>query len=68
MKRIILKTNVNGSIEPFTTFPELFKVYPNLEKEYENIVSYLSRKKEKFEGDGFIITRQIVNSAEVFYS
>ncbi len=35
MKRIILKINVNGSVEPFTTLPELFKVYPELEKQVE---------------------------------
>ena len=68
MKRIILKKNINGSVEPFTTLPELLKVYPELKKEYENIVSYISRKKEKFEGDGFSLTRQLVNVSEVVFS
>ena len=68
MKRIILKQNVNGTIEPFTTLSELFKVYTELEKQKENIVTYLSRKKEKFEGDGFTLTRQLVNVSEVVFS
>ena len=68
MKRIILKINVNGSIEPFTNLAEFFKVYPELEKYKENITSYLSRKKEKFEGGGFTLTRQLVNVSEVVFS
>ncbi len=68
MKRIILKINVNGSVEPFTSLPKLFEVYPELDKQKENITTYLSRKKEKFDGDGFILTRQIVNVSEVVFS
>lgn len=68
MNRIILKKNVNGTTEPFTTLPELFKVYPELEKQKENITTYLSRKKERFEGDGFTLTRQLVNVSEVVFS
>ena len=46
MKRIILKSNVNGTIELFTTFPELFVVHPKLEK--ISLPTYLE-KKEKYE-------------------
>jgi len=68
MKRIILKQNVNGSIEPFTTLPDLFEVHPGLEKQKENITTYLSRKKERFEGDGFTLTRQLVNVSGIVFS
>ena len=69
MKRIILKINVNGSIEPFTTLPKLFKVYPALEKEYDNIVSYFSSKKKPYDvHEEFTLTRQFVNIASVVFN
>jgi len=66
--RIILKINVNGSIEPFTTLPELFKVHPQIEKHKESIITAISRKKREYKGDGFVISRQIVNSETVVLS
>ena len=69
MKRIILKINENGSIEPFSQLPELFEVYPELEKHKESINSYLSRQKKPCPiFDGFTLTRQIVNSKEIVFS
>ena len=69
MKRIILKSNSNGSIEPFTTLPELFEVYPALEKEYDNIVSYFSRKKKPYDvHQDFTLTRQFMNVDSVVFN
>jgi len=65
MKRIILKINVDGSIEPFTNLKEVFKVYPELKPKVDNIYSYFLRKKEEYKGDGFILRRQFVNVEHV---
>ena len=62
MKRIILKINVDGSIEPFTHLVELYEVHPELEKKDANINTYFSRKKEEYPGVGFILRRQLVNA------
>ena len=68
MKRIILKNNVNGSIEPFTTLKQLFDVYPELGKRKDIIVHWLARKKQPCKSfDGFVLTRQKINSDTVVF-
>jgi len=63
MKRIILKINVNGSIEPFTSLRKMFDKYPELEK-YSNSIEYcLSRLKSDYVSEQYSIRRCIVNEA-----
>ena len=45
MKRIILKINVNGSIESFTSLRKMFDKYTEIEKFSDSIEHYLSRLK-----------------------
>lgn len=69
MKRIVLKNNQDGSIEPFTELKQLFEVYPELSEKYDSIVYWLSRKKQPCEiFEGFTITRQLVNSSKIILS
>ena len=60
---------VDGSVEPFTKLPELFKVYPALEKHKEAVVTALSRNKKPFKMfKTFTITRQKTNTESVSYN
>jgi len=61
MKRIILKINVNGSIEPFTSLRKLYNKYPEIEKFTENIDTYLTRKKADYVSDDYTLRRVLVN-------
>lgn len=61
MKRIILKINVNGSIEPFTSLRKMFDKYPKIEKFSNSIEHYLSRLKKDYVSDTYTIRRCIVN-------
>ena len=61
MKRIILKINVNGSIEPFTSLRKLFDKYPEIEKYSDSIEHYLSRLKSDYFSELYSISRCIVN-------
>jgi len=61
MKRIILKINVNGSIEPFTSLRKLFDKYPEIEKYSDSIEHYLSRLKSDYVSELYSIRRCIVN-------
>jgi len=61
MKRIILKINVSGSIEPFTSLRKLFDKYPEIEKHSDSIEHYLSRLKADYVSVKYTIRRCIVN-------
>ena len=63
MKRIILKINANGSIEPFTSLRKLFDKYPEIENVSDSIEHYLSRLKSDYVSETFTIRRVIVNEA-----
>ena len=61
MKRIILKINVNGSVEPFTSLRKMFGKYPEFEK-FSNSIEYcLSRLKKDYVSASYSIRRCIVN-------
>ena len=62
MKSIILKVNVDGSIEPFTSLPKLFTKYPELEKHTDNINSHFSRLKKDFQQPEFFLRKCLVNN------
>jgi hypothetical protein len=59
--RIILKINVNGSIEPFTSLEKMFCKYPELRAKKSSMVSYLTRKKVDFVSDAYTLRRCFVN-------
>ena len=61
MKRIILKINVSGSIEPFTSLRKMFDKYPEIEKFSDSIEHYLSRLKSDYVSETYTIRRCIVN-------
>lgn len=61
MKRIILKINVSGSIEPFTSLRKMFNKYPEIEKYSDSIEHYLSRLKKDYVSELYYIRRCIVN-------
>ena len=61
MKRIILKINKNGSIEPFTSLRKLFDKYSELEKVSDSIEHYLSRLKKDYVSECYTIRRCVVN-------
>ncbi len=48
MKRIIIKINVSGNIEAFTSLKKFFDIYTNELQYKSNIETYLSRKKEDY--------------------
>ena len=61
MNRIILKINVDGSIEPFTSLEKMFEKHTNLRAKKSSMVNYLTRKKEDFISDTYTIIRCLVN-------
>ena len=61
MKRIILKINVNGSIDPFTSLRKMFDKYPSIEKYSDSIEHYLSRLKTDYVSELYTIRRCVVN-------
>jgi hypothetical protein len=61
MKRIVLKINIDGSIEPFTSLRKLFDKYPEIEKYSDSIEHYLSRLKADYVSELYSIRRCIVN-------
>ena len=61
MKRIILKINVSGSIEPFTSLRKMFDKHPEIEKFSDSIEHYLSRLKQDYVSELYTIRRCIVN-------
>lgn len=61
MKRIILKINVDGSIEPFTSLRKMFNKYPEIEKYSDSIEHYLSRLKSDYVSETYTIRRCVVN-------
>ena len=63
MKRIILKINVDGSFEPFTSVEKLFIKYEHLREKESSISNYLTRKKQDYISETFKLRRCIVNEA-----
>ena len=61
MSRIILKINVDGSIEPFTSLEKMFKKYTKLRVKKSSMVNYLTRKKVDFVSDTYTLRRCKVN-------
>ena len=61
MKRIILKINVDGSIEPFTSLEKLFVKHENLRAKKSTIEYYLTRKKTEYVSENYKLRRVVVN-------
>ena len=61
MKKVILKINISGEIEVFSSLRKLYYKYPKIGKLTENIDTYLTRKKEDYVSGTYTLRRVFVN-------
>ena len=61
LNRAILKINISGQIEVFTSLEKLYNKYPEIKSKKENIVNYLTRKKTDYVSENYKLRRVVVN-------
>ena len=61
MKRVILKVNVDGLPEVFSSLTFFYAKYPEFERLHNKISYRINRKKEPFKSANFTLYRCVIN-------